>query len=311
MKKKLSLIILIIFLPVLALLTKSVLAQQVVKITAIPPRVENLTAEPGEVITRGIKVRNLSDQEMALETKISDFIVQDDKGVPIFLSDKAQTENRWALSQWVNVSPTRFILKPGETQALDLVIVVPEDAMPGGHYAAVLYQPTAGRVGTEGSATEIIPNVASLIYLTVSGDINEDAFVKRMDIPKFSEYGPIDIATEIENLSDVHIKPLATVRVYNLLNRLSTSLKLEELNIFPGKSRLYQNTWQRKWLFGRYKAVLDGTYGNQGQTLLATAYFWVVPWKIILIALLVSILTILLIAYFKKKREKKTELPQQ
>jgi len=286
-------------------------AQQVVKIAAIPPRVEDLVADPGEVITREIKVRNLSDREMALETKISDFIVEGNKGVPVFLSEQplSSTENRWALSQWVNVSPTRFVLKPGETKALDLVIIVPENALPGGHYAAVLYQPAKGQVGFKGSASEVVPSVASLLYLTVSGDITEDAFVRRMDIPRFSEYGPIEIETEIENLSDVHIKPLATIRIYNLFNQLSTSLKLEELNIFPGKSRVYQNTWSRKWLFGRYKAVLEGSYGSQGQALLATAYFWVIPWKILLIILLAVILIVLLTIYFKRKREEKTNLP--
>ena len=313
MKKKIFLIILIISLPALVLLIKPIKAQQVIEIAAIPPRVEDLIADPGEVIAREIKVRNLSDREMVMGARVSDFIVEDNQGVPVFLSDEVleTIDNRWALSQWVNVSPARFVLKPGEIQVLDLVIAVPLDALPGGHYAAVLYEPGQDQAGSsQGSAAKVVPTVASLLYLTVSGDIAEDAFVRRMDIPKFSEYGPIGIETEIENLSDIHVKPMATIRVYNLLNILSTTLKVEELNIFPGKSRIYQNTWDRKWLFGRYKAMLEGTYGNQGQALLATAYFWVIPWKLILIATLAVALIILLAVYSKKKKQQKTELSE-
>lgn len=276
---------------------------------AIPPRAEDLIADPGEVITRQIKVRNMGNAEMDFEAKLLDFLVQDREGTPVFLDDElSEADNRWALSQWVNVSPFRFVIKPGEIKELDLVITVPEDALAGGHYAAVIYQPTGSRIGEEGSATKVIPSVATLLYLTVSGDITEEAFVKRMDIPKLSEFGPIKIISEITNLSDIHIKPSGVIKIYNLFNKLSTSLQLDEYNIFPSRSRIYENIWEQKWLLGRYKAELEGAYGSQGQTLLAIAYFWVIPYRLILVGLLAITLAILLIAYLRKKRN--TDLSQ-
>lgn len=282
--------------------TPKVKAQNVIGLVAIPPRVEDLSANPGEVVTREIKLQNQGESELAISASSIDFIVEDKKGIPTFLKEGEYSDNRWALSSWTNISPTQFIIKPGEVKKVDLVIIVPDDALPGGHYAAITYQP-ADSLDSQNTGAKIVPSVATLVYLTVNGDIEENAVIRKMDIPKFSEYGPIPVTTEIENLSDIHLRPTGVIRIYNLLNRLSTSLSLETQNIFPGQSRTLENTWNKKWLFGRYKAKLEGTYGTQGGVLLAVAYFWVIPWKLILIALLVLTLIILTVIYFRRKRQ--------
>ncbi len=301
--KKLKLILFLIF--NFALLTfigaSSAMAQSIVKMSAMPPRVEDLSGEPGEVVTRQIKVRNLGDQEVTLEAKLHDFIVQDDQGTPIMLEqDSTPEDNRWALSQWVNVSPLRFVLQPGEIQELDLIIVIPEDALAGGRYAAVVYQPMEeASLGDTGA--KVNPSVASLLYLTVEGDISEQANITRFEVPKFSEFGPIPFLTEIENLSEIHISPQAEIKVFNLFNRPTATLELEKRNIFPGRARRFENVLDKKWLFGRFKAQLSGTYGTTGQALLATAYFWVIPWKLILIIVLTAALITAGIIYWKKR----------
>jgi len=220
-------------------------AQTITKVVAMPPRLE-VEVEPGEVTQKIIKVRNESDTELGIQVQVYDFIVADDQGTPVPVNEEVSA--RWAASNWIQVSPTKFVLKAGETKELDLVIITPENAAPGGHYAVVFYQPIAGNDRLQGSASFIAPNVGTLLYLIVPGKIKEEAFVRRLEIPRFSEFGPIKITTEIENLSDIHIKPLGVIRIYNWLNRLSTTLKLEEQNIFPGRSRIYHNTWERKWL---------------------------------------------------------------
>lgn len=287
----------------LLLATKAVYSQSITRLIALPPRVEDLSAAPGEVITEQIKIKNAGSDEMVIRPEIKDFVVQDKKGRPTFLDQEVtEHENRWAMSRWMTVSPAQFILQPGETKVLDLIIVVPEDAVAGGHYAAVIYRPDSeATVGGDTSGSKINPSVAALAYLTVEGDITEDARVTRFDIPKFSEFGPIDIETEITNFSDVHIKPKASINVYNTFNQLSKHLKVDEQNIFPSQAREYENRWDKKWLIGRFKAELSGSYGSQGQALQAVTYFWVVPWKVILAVLLAITLIILTIIYWKKK----------
>lgn len=279
-------------------------AAQVLKLTAIPPRLE-IEADPGEVVTRQLKVRNEGDSQVAVEVKVDDFIVTDKEGTPIRVEE--EISGRWASSRWINVTPKKFLLNPGETKKLDFVAVIPDDATAGGHYAIIFYSPVEeGDLALPGEgargASGISPNVGTLVYTTVSGDIKEAARVRRMTVPKLSEFGPIEIETEIENLSDIHIKPLGTIRIYDMLGNLKTTLKLDEANIFPTTTRVFTNTWKKKWGLGKYKAVLQAGYGNQGKVLTAAVFFWIVPWRIIVIALLTIILVLLLIIYFKKPK---------
>jgi len=276
---------------------RSVKAQGVVKITAIPPRLEINSVNPGQVVAEQLKVRNEGDSQITLEVKVQDFIVNDSDGTPIPVGE--DVSNRWAASLWITVSPQKIALNPGETKTLDLVAVVPEDAHPGGHYAVVFYSPIEN-ISLEQTSSSVAPNVGTLTYFTVAGDISEDARVSKMDINKFQEYGPIKIDTEIINLSDIHLKPQGVIKIYDMLGSLKTTLALEEKNIFPGVSRLYENNWQQKWGLGKYKANLEASYGDQGKLLTATVFFWIVPWRVITIAILVVVLIALLIVYFKK-----------
>ncbi len=294
------------------LFANNVNAQSVVRLIAMPPRVEDLSGQPGEVITSQIKIKNAGSEEMVIQPETLDFIVQDKEGKPTFLTQEVtEHENRWAMSRWITVSPAQFVLNPGETKVLDLIIVIPENAIAGGHYAAVVYRPdTETLVGSDNTGSQINPSVAALIYLTVEGDISEDAQVTRMDIPRFSEFGPIDIESEITNFSEIHIKPKANINIYNQFNQLTANLELEEQNIFPGQARIYSNTWNKKWLLGRFKAELNGSYGSQGQTLQAVTYFWVIPWKVILAGLLTIVFVTMTIIYWKRKKSEPSTLPE-
>ncbi|MBL7078301.1 hypothetical protein ISS42_01420 [Candidatus Shapirobacteria bacterium] len=299
-KNKKKLLIIPIFYILYSIFLNPVRAQNVIKMTAIPPRLE-LEVAPGQVIIDQLKIRNEGDTQLGLQLEVQDFVVNDKEGTPLPIEE--QIADRWAASLWITVSPQKFLLNPGETKVLDFVAVVPEDAAPGGHYAIVFYSPVPGNLEQDGTQTGVSPNVGSLIYFTVAGDINEDARVSLMDVPKFQEYGPVEIKTEIQNLSDIHIRPIGAIKIYNWLGRHSQTLKLEEQNVFPTTARSFENTWNQKWGLGKYKAQLEATYGTQGKILLATVFFWIIPWRAMAICLLIIVLIILLIVYFKKPKE--------
>ena len=143
----------------------------------------------------------------------------------------------------------------------------------------------------------------TLIYLTVSGDINESALVTDFKINRFQEYGPIDISLAIENQSNVHIRPKGQITITNSLTRSTEILPLEEINIFPDQSRTYTLSTGSKWMLGRYQAVANIAYGTTGQSLSTIVYFWVFPWKIALIGLAILITLIYIAAYLNHRRQ--------
>ena len=283
------------------------LAQSALGLSAIPPRLE-IEVNPGQVINKTIKVRNESRIEKIISTTVRDFIVTDDLGTPVQLETSDSTVNRWAASSWIQISPSQLKLKPGETKALVLTIITPENALPGGHYAVVLHSPN-NDVVLDKTGAAIQTNVGTLVYVTVSGNIKQNANIKNFSAPKFLEYGPVDFKTVITNLSDIHITPAGAINIYNTFGLKSAQINLDNTNIFPSTSREFINTLNRKIMLGRYKAQINATYGTAGQLLTATIFFWVIPYK--LIALILAIIIIIfLIIKLQKRTPPVSELPK-
>jgi hypothetical protein len=276
--------------------------------TAIPPRLE-IKAKPGEFIRETIQFRNEGDTTAYLSVGLNDFIVTDTKGTPQFVP--SLVSGRWSAASWITISPSSIAVAPKQTVNINLSANVPLDALPGGHYAGVLYQSkgTAPLIGAgAGASTGVQQVVGTLVYLIVEGPVTEKASVTLFDVPKFLEFGPVNFTTEILNQSDLHIIPKGQITIRNMLGKTTTTLPIEERNIFPNASFVYNNTWEAKYLLGRYRADLSASYGSTGQVLIATAYFWVFPVKIALAILLaIAIISLIVILIIKKKREKKLE----
>jgi len=277
---------------------KAANGQQAITLTAIPPRLE-LSALPGATLQEALKVRNDSDTEMALEAVTSDFIVNDKLGTPLAVSEAVS--GRWSLASWITASPQKVLLKPKETAAVNLVISIPKNGLPGGHYAMITYsQPREGLLKTTGSA--ITQKVGTLVYLNVIGPVTEAANLKEFKADsQFKQYGPTLLMAEIENLGDIHIRPQGTVSVTNLLGKTVFSQNLEEKNIFPFASRTYEFTVPGKWRLGRYTAQLDASAGASQIPLHGLIYFWIVPVKEISLAS--GVIAIILLLVFLRKRK--------
>jgi len=275
-------------------------------LSAIPPRLE-LNVKPDGATTQVIKVRNESSETKTIKISLRDFIVTDNQGTPVFLEENNTENNRWSASSWIQLSASSLTIKPGETKSLNLTVTPPANALPGGHYAGVIYSPDAGSLYSSVTGASIQTNVGTLVYVTIPGDINQNATVQTFTAPKFSEFGPIDFKATIKNSSDIHIQPAGSVIINNWFGGQTAKLALKETNIFPYTTRNFENTLNKKWLFGRYKATFNAIYGTAGGMITATIFFWVIPWRLlILIGAAIGIITTLIIIF--KNKPKKSNL---
>ena len=280
------------------------IAQSALGVSAIPPRLE-ISIKPGQTKTEVIKVRNDSNVEQVISTNVKDFIVVDDSGTPLQIDSK-EISNRWAASSWIQVSSSQLKLKPGETKSLSVTVIVPENALPGGHYAMILHSPSNSTVLSQTGAV-IQTNVGTLVYITIPGNINESAVIKNFSAPNFSEYGPIPFTATISNLSDIHIAPQAFISVTNFLGLNTANIPVNTINIFPYTSREFTASLNRQLLLGRFKAQLNATYGTAGQIASATIFFWVIPYKLIITLIAILVIIVLMI---KLKKMSKDEMEQ-
>jgi len=157
------------------------------------------------------------------------------------------------------------------------------------------------------TGASIQANVGTLVYITIPGNIQQNATVQKFTAPGFSEFGPIDFKSTIKNSSDIHIQPAGSITITNWFGGKTAQLALEPTNIFPYTARDFQNTLNKKWLFGRYKANLQAIYGTAGGLVTATIFFWVIPWRLLI--LIAGAIAIIITLIMVTKNRPKTKDP--
>jgi hypothetical protein len=271
-------------------------------LTATPVRLGDdfsIKLKPGEKKQVQIKVRNGSGEAVALESKATDFIVADDGSTPIVVDTK--TDLRWSLASWLTLVPAEHQLKNEEIAVVNVLIEVPKDALPGGHYAMIYHRPLNVSIEAE-SGAGISQRVGTLLYVVVDGPVNEEAYISRFNWPKFLENGPVDFSLQIDNQSDVHINTKPVLKIYNLFGKEVANIEVEAKNIFPKSGREFYGTWNRVWGLGYYKAVVEAAYGSQGKIMTATAGLYLIPVKLILLILIIILIGAIIFLSLKKRK---------
>ncbi len=283
-----------------------------ITLTAIPPRLGEdykLKAKPGEKIQTIIRVRNNSDETITINSTIEDFIIDENGETPIPVND--EVSGRWSLAAWTTISPQEQTIAPGKTTNVNVVIDVPADALPGGHYAMVIHQPKPAGQSESGAQSAIGQRVGTLVYFLVDGPINEQAFIRDFVIPGFTEYGPVPFSFLVENVSDIHIRPQIGIEIYNLFGQKVQNIPVETKNIFPFVPRKFEGSWNRVWGIGPYTAKVIMSYGSQGQVVIVKKMFWLLPIKIVIAGLLIIMALTAITIMVRKQLVEKRKLEQQ
>lgn len=293
----------IIFITLITVILPFPVHAQNVSLVVSPPRVD-LVGKPGETLQQIIKVTNNSDQsELILRAFPVDFLVTDNQGTPVKVDEAAS--GRYLASPWFTLDQKELVVAPKATTTLIVLITIPKDALSGGHYAGVFFEPVS-RHGLKQNVSYTTSQVGSLFGITIAGDLKYDALIKDFSVQNtLSEFGPVEFSATIENQSDTHIRPSTNIVIHDMIGRQLADLKLDEVNIFPYAARTLQSTWDTVWGFGRYTATLTATYGP-GLVASRTIYFWIIPYRLlaaILIIILVILTLFILIRRHLKSRE--------
>jgi hypothetical protein len=264
-------------------------------LTAIPDRLGDdgsIKIKPGEKKQVEMRIVNSSTTSMTIATTAVDFIVGEDGAIPQPIDGSTDQSNRWSLASWLVATPTEQTLGPRRTGIVNVLIEVPQNALPGGHYAMVLHQPTLSPNNQDEQAVAAInQRVGTLLYVVVEGPINEEAYVADFTMPKFSEYGPVPFSYTVDNRSDIHITPKTGITIRNMFGKTVEKMEVETKNVFPLTNRKFEGEWKRIWGFGPYTAELNMSFGTQGKVVIAYSRFWLLPIKLV-IAIVIVILTL-------------------
>jgi len=276
---------------------------------SVSPTLFEMTASPSQEWSSGVRVINANSFPMTVYVEPVNFEAAGESGqgniVPIL---ETETEGN-TLAEWISIDQFEVTIPAEQTVNIPFKITVPEDAPPGGHFAAITAgtKPSATTAGE--SQVQTAQVVTSLVFLRVSGDVVESAQIRDFTTGAYINEAPeVDFTLRFQNKGNVHLRPQGQIQIMNMWGKERGVIPINKQsqfgNVLPDTIRTFTFSWVGDWSFadiGRYKAIVTLTYGaDDRQFNDAEIAFWVLPWKTLLVVLSIVIGFILLVIWLIK-----------
>jgi len=292
-----------------------ILPLEVAALTVSPVRIE-LIGDPGTVVEDEFILTNEQKETRTFYSSFENFEATGETGTPSFVPGEE------GLATWIE-TVSSVSLGPGEEKEVPYTITIPQDADPGGYFAAIFWG-TSPPKNEEGGQVSIGAKVGILILLRVSGEIEEGGGILEFstkDKQKFFSALPVQFAYRFQNGGDDRIRPEGEITIKNMFGKTLAILPANrsEGNVLPQSIRKFEIIWEkedkedsskeetaedkegfltglkREWnnfAFGRYTAELNLEYGTEGETAQASFSFFIIPWRILTIILFILVVLV-------------------
>ena len=265
----------------------------------ISPALVELNAARGKTYNINLNILNVTTSDLTYNSSVEDFNSADETGSPHFILDSKLPVTA-SIKSWVSTVP-EFMLAGRKSKAITAQVVIPSDAEPGGHYGVLRFSGRAPDIKISGVGLSASAGV--LILIRVEGAITEKASLasfytsptQKGKQSSFFENSPISFVVRVQNEGNIHVKPVGNIEVRDMFGGLVSNLSVnkDKSNVLPSSIRRFDEAkLDKSWMIGLYTANLTMGYGTTGQALTNTITFWVVPYKIILVVLLVLVTVI-------------------
>lgn len=284
-----------------------------------------LSTDPGSTISAQLKVKNGGNETAPIEIGLMKFTAYDDGGLPRLL-DREVGDSYF---DWVTFSETEFDLAPNEWKTISMDIAVPAEAGLGYYYAITFSRKNQIQDQVGPRATQIVGATASLVLLNVRtpNAIREIEVVEYNSPKKIYEFLPVNFNLKLKNKGNVHLAPRGNIFI-SQGNKQIDILEINNVsgNILPNSSRTFETIWAggfpefkevvedekilldkqgkpikrlnwdlakiNKLRIGKFQADLFLVYddGQRDVPIEGSLTFWVMPWRIIGVGLVVGIL---------------------
>jgi len=282
----------------------------------------SLVADPGKSVSADLRVKQAGQETAKLKVSLMKFGAYGDTGKPEIVPRQPGDD----YFDWVKFDKTLFDAPPNVWQTVHMTINLPKTAAFGYYYAVVFSRagddatPTSKNTNAVSGATAVLvllearnPNAKRTLVL--------DSFTSTHRVYEFL---PAHFDVKLEDTGNVHGVPVGDVFISQGKTQLGAlSLNAGGGNILPGSKRIFPVEWTNgfpvyqvvtqdgkvkldknsnpvrklswdwtqvtKLRIGRYTAHLFAVYddGSHDVPLDAVLTFWVIPWRFLLVLLLV------------------------
>jgi P pilus assembly chaperone PapD len=270
-----------------------------------PTRVE-MMVNRGDEAGKTINVYNQGSEPIRVSAYAMDFSIGRDGDFNFY----EPGHESYSASKWLNIKKADFELVPGESKEVEVVVSAPATVEPGGHYAALFFEAVPS--GNQ-SAVSVSMRIPTLFYITIPGitvaDVIANADILSLQLPGIAERGPVEMGVVVRNSGNVHLTVAAKAYFASSWGNAS-ELDLGQMVILPNSDGVLKGVWQKLPFWGKVRASVAIGYLDQKGELVnksRTAEFWIVPWSLIGIILVVMGLVVPAIVVMSKRYRLRVE----
>ena len=256
-------------------------------LTLSPLRSE-LNIAPGTSLDGVLTVINSTDKSMTVDLSATEFSVINQQYDYAFTSESN-------LAKWITFSQPEINLEAGKSQKVTFTVGVPLSAEPGGRYVSLF---ASTNVATSDSAVESVQRIASLLYITVTGDVTRVGHLISLSSP-WAINGQSMWTVALQNTGTTHFRSRYNVKTQNLFGASVASNSGDDL-ILPGTIRLVSDDLPLPQLPGIYKIVYMIGLGDTPAVTETRYVLYMPPLAMIILVILVIITSGMIYKRFRK-----------
>ncbi len=269
------------------------------------------TVKPGQQTNLELKVYNSGTSAVDLKIQARNFDVNTKTG-QVEIDDSTDAH----VSEWISFRANEFTVQPGQWYTQSIRIDLPKNAGHSYHFAVVVSQESLPSQSENNRLIKGSVAVFTLLNVDRPGAIRKLEAVELQVDKQVYEYLPATVSVSFRNTGNTIIQPYGNIfiqRSHDSTKTLATLPVNENKGyILPGSVRELTTTWSDgfprittdsdgktheewdwsqigKFRFGYYTVKLVGVYndGERDVPLESEVSFWVIPWKILGVALIV------------------------
>jgi hypothetical protein len=279
----------------------------------------DLEVQPGKSVSTDLRVKQNGSESARLKVSLMKFTVYGEEGKPE-LKDREPGDDYF---DWVKFDKTEFDAPPNVWQTVKMTINVPKSAA-FGYYYAVAFSRVGDDVKRGNRTNSIAGATATLVLLDALSPNAKRALdlISFESEHRVYEFLPAKFNVKLHNVGNVHVVPHGDIFVMKGKKQVGVvPINSGFGNILPISNRIYPVPWTDgfpvyrqvvedgkvkiddkgnqvqklnwdwaqvpKFRMGRYTAHLFAVYddGKRDVPLEADVSFWVIPWRMLLAAL--------------------------
>lgn len=274
----------------------------------LEPAKNEVFLNPGASSMEKLSIINRKDKPVTFQIQVEDIVGSDNPGEQVKLL--GEERGPYSLKDFLVPEINEFTLSPGEKITIPVRVQLPADIEPRGYYGAMIVSAKGDESdvdndkGADG-VTKIVTRLGSIFLVRINGEVKEESNIhdfKTIGLKKmFYSKHPEGFEVAVKNSGNVHLVHYGEVKIKNIFGKEISSLPINAFFSLPDSTRYREVKWADSFSFGFYKAeiLLYPGFETESGFLKSTLSFFVLPWKLLLLAVLVALIIFGIIKYLK------------